>query len=111
VLYKEYSNCRLCPRNCGVNRHSGETGVCGEIEHLRVATIEAHFGEEPPISGTHGSGTVFFTGCSLKCRYCQNYQISHDGVGRLMSVGDVVDRLEQLIRHQYIHNIIFETEK
>ena len=109
MLYKEYSNCRLCPRNCGVNRHSGETGACGEIEHLRVAAIEAHFGEEPPISGIHGSGTVFFTGCSLKCRYCQNYQISHEGVGRPMSVCDVVDRLEQLIRQQYIHNINFVT--
>lgn len=109
LLYKEYYNCRLCPRNCGVNRHSGEIGVCGENEHLRVAAIEAHFGEEPPISGIHGSGTVFFTGCSLKCWYCQNYQISHNGVGVVMSVCDVADRLEQLIQHQHIHNINFVT--
>ncbi|MBN2011919.1 radical SAM protein [candidate division KSB1 bacterium] len=109
ALYKEYTECQLCPRNCGMNRIACETGVCGESDQLRVAAIEAHFGEEPPISGIHGSGTVFFSGCSLKCQYCQNHQISHDGMGRIITVTDVVNRLEQLVSHESIHNVNFVT--
>ena len=101
--------CRLCPRQCGVNRLHGEIGFCGETAQLRVAWIEPHFGEEPPISGTHGSGTVFFSGCTLQCDFCQNYQLSHLHLGNLTTVADVVQRLETLSVTQGIHNVNFVT--
>ncbi|MDZ7402171.1 MAG: radical SAM protein [candidate division KSB1 bacterium] len=104
-----YNQCQLCPRNCQANRSNSKLGYCGESDRLRIATIEAHFGEEPPISGTNGSGTVFFSGCSLKCIYCQNYQISHQHLGRIMTVSEVVDRLNQLIVEYQVHNINFVT--
>jgi putative pyruvate formate lyase activating enzyme len=92
-----------------VNRLSGETGFCGETAQLQVASIEAHFGEEPPISGRHGSGTVFFSGCTLKCDFCQNYQLSHQHIGEQMTIMDVVHRLEELYSTQGIHNVNFVT--
>jgi putative pyruvate formate lyase activating enzyme len=108
--YEEYfTACRLCPRQCGVNRLRGKTGFCGELAQLRVASIGVHFGEEPPISGTRGSGTVFFSGCTLKCSFCQNYQLSHLHLGDTMTVVDVVHRLEELSSTQGIHNVNFVT--
>ena len=104
-----YKNCSLCPRECKVDRTQGKTGYCGETERLRISSIGAHFGEEPPISGTHGSGTVFFTGCSLKCCYCQNYQISFDGMGNYYTRKGVVDELEKFVRSHNIHNVNFVT--
>jgi putative pyruvate formate lyase activating enzyme len=71
-----YSDCRLCPRNCGVNRLTGETGYCGETAALRVGAALLHNGEEPPLVTGSGSGTVFVSGCNLGCVFCQNYQIS-----------------------------------
>ena len=71
-----YTNCCLCPRRCGVNRDAGQLGFCGETSELRVAFAGIHRGEEPPISGEGGSGTVFISGCNLGCAFCQNYQIS-----------------------------------
>ncbi|MBN2233075.1 MAG: radical SAM protein [Deltaproteobacteria bacterium] len=68
--------CTCCPRHCGVNRHAGETGFCGIGATARIAHTGLHFGEEPPISGRRGSGTIFFIGCNLRCVYCQNWQIS-----------------------------------
>jgi len=73
-----YESCELCPRRCGVNRHSG-SGFCGEGAGLRLACASIHRGEEPPISGSGGSGTVFVSGCNLGCVFCQNYQISRAG--------------------------------
>ena len=70
--------CRLCPRQCGVNRLKGETGFCGAGRRAVVASYSPHFGEEAPLVGEHGSGTIFFAGCNLGCRFCQNYDISHD---------------------------------
>ena len=70
-----YADCRLCPRACGVDRHTA-AGFCGETETARVAWSGLHFGEEPPISAAEGSGTVFFCGCSLGCIFCQNRGIS-----------------------------------
>jgi putative pyruvate formate lyase activating enzyme len=80
-----YKSCELCPRKCGVNRLSGEAGYCGETAALRVAAALLHFGEEPPLVGTGGSGTIFISGCNLGCAFCQNYQISHgeSGAGAL----------------------------
>ncbi len=79
----------LCPRGCGVDRTSGAGGVCGEASRARVACACLHFGEEPPITGSGGSGTVFFTGCTLRCRACQNRQISHDGLGLALSAAEL----------------------
>jgi putative pyruvate formate lyase activating enzyme len=96
--------CRLCPRSCGIDRFKNR-GFCGEKANLKVAAILTHFGEEPPISGKNGSGTVFFTGCSLKCRYCQNFQISHMGLGKIMTPDEVVKEIEILYLNESIHNI------
>lgn len=74
-------NCRLCPRTCGVDRIAGETGVCKTGKFAVVSSYHAHFGEEDPLVGTHGSGTIFFTHCNLLCNFCQNYEISHLGEG------------------------------
>lgn len=73
------SGCTLCPRACGVDRDAGEIGLCGQGSQIRVARAELHFFEEPPISGTRGSGTVFFVGCPLGCVFCQNRAISRGG--------------------------------
>ncbi|MFH1038269.1 MAG: radical SAM protein [PVC group bacterium] len=69
--------CRLCPRECGVNRRADETGVCRTGRQARVASSHPHFGEEPELVGRDGSGTIFFQSCSLLCSFCQNYDISH----------------------------------
>ena len=87
----EYESCAICPRACGVNRNKGERGFCGETADLRVAWAGLHFGEEPPITGKGGSGTVFITGCNLRCKFCQNYQISQDGMGRAVSAREFAD--------------------
>jgi len=74
-------SCRVCPRQCGVNRIQDEIGFCGMGYHPVVSSDNLHFGEEPPISGQQGSGTIFFTGCNLGCVFCQNYPISQLGHG------------------------------
>lgn len=79
--YSEYKSCSLCPRKCGVNREMNMRGFCGETSQLRVGRAALHFWEEPCISGTGGSGTVFFSGCSLRCCYCQNYNLSRGKEG------------------------------
>lgn len=76
---------------------------------MRIATIQAHRGEEPPISGNKGSGAVFFSGCSLRCRFCQNYQISQEGLGREWTVQGIVDRMAALQEQAGIHNVNFVT--
>ncbi len=81
-----YESCNLCPRRCGVDRTRGNQGFCGQTHSVRLAWAGIHFGEEPPIAGKRGSGTVFFSGCTLKCSFCQNHQISHEGLGGEISV-------------------------
>jgi putative pyruvate formate lyase activating enzyme len=76
-----YTPCLLCPRACGADRLGGERGFCREGAELRAAWAGLHFGEEPPLVGSGGSGTIFFTGCTLKCRYCQNDQLSRSELG------------------------------
>ncbi len=83
-MEREYESCILCPRACGINRNAGERGLCGETADLRLSWAGLHFGEEPPITGTGGSGTVFVTGCNLRCKFCQNFQISHEGMGAVV---------------------------
>jgi putative pyruvate formate lyase activating enzyme len=78
-MYALYKNCRLCPRACGADRLAGPGGYCGESDRLRLAFAGLHRGEEPPLSGEGGSGTIFVTGCNLGCGLCQNWQISTGG--------------------------------
>jgi putative pyruvate formate lyase activating enzyme len=102
---RPYEDCRLCPRECGVNRLEGQRGYCGEGVLPRVAYVGAHYGEEPPISGTRGSGTVFFSGCSLRCSYCQNHQISHGGLGEGMETAALIERVFEMIEGTRVHNV------
>lgn len=81
----KYENCLLCPRKCGINRRTGQTGVCGVSAEIRVARAALHYWEEPCISGEKGSGAVFFSGCSLHCVFCQNREISDGKVGKIIS--------------------------
>ena len=81
LLPSTLSACELCPRRCHADRAAGERGVCGATDTLRLARAALHFWEEPPISGEAGSGTVFFSGCPLKCVYCQNHEISTGNFG------------------------------
>ena len=74
-------NCQVCPRHCGINRLAGETGKCHTGKLALVSSYGPHFGEESPLVGRHGSGTIFFTNCNLECRFCQNYSISQLGDG------------------------------
>ena len=80
-----YRECHLCPRDCGVNRTAGSPGVCGEGDIPRLAVACLHFGEEPVLTGRGGSGTLFFTGCTLRCSFCQNHQLSRGGYGAPVS--------------------------
>lgn len=79
------SCCKLCPRKCGVDRSHGEIGFCGASDKLKIARSDLHFWEEPCIAGDVGSGTVFFSHCTLKCVYCQNYKISTKNQGRIVT--------------------------
>lgn len=81
----KYENCLLCPRKCGINRRTGQTGVCGVSSEIKVARAALHYWEEPCISGKRGSGAVFFSGCSLHCVFCQNREISDGKAGKVIS--------------------------
>ena len=81
----KYENCLLCPRKCGINRSTGQTGVCGVSSEIKVARAALHYWEEPCISGKRGSGAVFFSGCSLHCVFCQNREISDGKEGQVIS--------------------------
>lgn len=85
-------SCTLCPRRCRVNRSKGETGICGQTAELKVARADLHMWEEPCISGTRGSGAVFFSGCSLHCVFCQNHNIAAGDAGKVITV----DRLSEI---------------
>jgi putative pyruvate formate lyase activating enzyme len=98
------ARCELCPRRCGVNRFEGECGFCAAPAELVISSIFPHHGEEPPLSGTGGSGTVFFTHCTLKCIFCQNYQISHEREGRPFLVEELAQKMLWL-QEKGCHNI------
>ena len=95
--------CNLCPRECGTDRES-RTGVCGEGTFPKIARAGVHMWEEPCISGEKGSGTVFFSGCSLKCAYCQNYPISIGGYGKEITVNRLREIFLELC-NKGVHNI------
>lgn len=98
------SHCQACPRRCGADRENGSLGYCGVSATVRVARAALHLWEEPIISGTRGSGTVFFSGCNLRCVYCQNYDVSHHAKGREMTVYELEDKILSL-QQQGAHNI------
>lgn len=102
------SACTLCPRKCGVDRLSGKTGVCKTGEKAWVSSYGPHFGEESPLVGTHGSGTIFFTRCNLLCLFCQNFDISHEGAGEPVSAQQLAQIMLEL-QKQGCHNINFVT--
>ncbi len=96
--------CTLCPRKCLVNRLAGELGFCNSSMEVKISKVSLHLWEEPCISGTLGSGTVFFSNCNLKCVFCQNHSISDDGIGKIVSI----DRLSEIFLEQQMrgaHNI------
>jgi len=98
------AHCELCPKQCGVNRLAGDRGFCTCGADCVVAHYGPHFGEEPPISGARGSGTVFFSPCNLRCVFCQNYQISQAESGEKVSTGQLADIFMDLERRG-CHNI------
>ena len=96
--------CRQCPRECNIERHGDHYGFCASPNEFLIARAGPHAWEEPPISGTRGSGTVFFGGCNLRCVFCQNRAISHGGVGRKMSDDALLDTMLRL-QDAGVHNI------
>jgi putative pyruvate formate lyase activating enzyme len=102
------SRCTLCPRNCRVDRHHGELGVCRTGDRPVVSSYAPHFGEEDPLVGSRGSGTIFFTHCNLYCIFCQNYEISHEGEGEEVSAADLAAMM-LILQKRGCHNINFVT--
>ena len=93
----DYTNCTLCPRQCGVDRTKGERGFCGMTNTALVAKAAPHLWEEPVLCGTHGAGAVFFSGCTLQCIYCQNKDISRTPVGSPYTAEQLRKKLEELV--------------
>jgi putative pyruvate formate lyase activating enzyme len=106
--YQQLLACDLCPHDCGTNRIKGERGICGAGLKPKIASANVHRGEEPPISGTNGSGTIFLSGCSLKCVFCQNFPISQFGNGEEITTVELASRMLKL-QKQRVHNINFVT--
>ncbi len=102
--YEILSPCEVCPRKCRVNRLEGEKGFCRSDEEVIVSSYNAHFGEEPPLSGNFGSGTIFFTNCNLQCVYCQNYPISQLGNGNKVSLSELA-KIMLALQKRKCHNI------
>mgnify|MGYP001096629048 CR=1 FL=1 len=99
-----FSACRLCPRQCGVNRRKGEKGVCQSTSRLKVHSGHPHFGEERPLVGRGGSGTIFFSRCNLLCVFCQNWEINHRGDGEYITE-EQLGRLMVALEERGCHNI------
>jgi len=102
--YKLLSPCEVCPRKCGVNRLEREKGFCRSDEEVIISSYNTHFGEEPPLVGYFGSGTIFFTNCNLKCVYCQNYPISQLGNGNKVSLSELA-KIMLALKKKKCHNI------
>ncbi|NVO00303.1 MAG: radical SAM protein [Geobacteraceae bacterium] len=106
--YSRLGACDLCPHECRVNRIKGETGICRSGLKPKIASANLHKGEEPPISGTKGSGTIFLSGCTLKCAFCQNFPISQMGNGQELTTAALAKKMLQL-QKRGAHNINFVT--
>jgi len=104
ALNQLFVECRLCPNECMAKRTKGETGDCHSTDEVIISSVGSHFGEEPPLVGTNGSGTIFFTNCNLDCKFCQNYDISHLGMGEKVSITDLARTMLQL-QQRGCHNI------
>ena len=108
LLHEMLKECTLCPRECRVNRLDGEVGYCKAGAESMVSSVFPHFGEEAPLVGKHGSGTIFLTHCNLRCIFCQNYDISHLGRGQLMTTSEIAGAMLRL-QDLGCHNINFVT--
>jgi len=106
--YKMLEDCSLCPRNCGINRLKGELGYCQIDDGLYISSFNAHFGEEPPLVGHSGSGTIFFTSCNLGCIFCQNYDISQLRYGQPISIEELA-KVMLALQKRGCHNINWVT--
>lgn len=102
--YNLLDGCRVCPRNCGANRLKDEGGFCHSGFLPVVASYTLHHGEEPPLSGTKGSGTIFFSNCNMHCVYCQNYPISQLGAGRIVTL-EALSKMMISLQNRGVHNI------
>ncbi len=109
LLLSRLGSCNICPRQCGVNRLEGETGFCKVGRRARVASYNLHFGEEAPLVGTNGSGTIFFSGCNLGCIFCQNYDISHSLEGSVVAQPEELAGIMLQLQKKGAHNINFVT--
>ena len=98
------NSCEICPRRCKVDRFSGELGECNTGDEAIVSSFNPHFGEEPPLVGAFGSGTIFFSQCNLKCNFCQNYDISHNGDGEECGLGQLAGMM-LILQNNGCHNI------
>jgi len=96
--------CDLCAHECGVDRLAGKRGVCKSGDTVQISSYGPHFGEEDPLVGTHGSGTIFFTGCNLQCVFCQNWDISHMRLGHTVSTAELAGMMLEL-QEMRCHNI------
>jgi len=105
---RRYENCRLCGHHCGANRAAGELGDCGLGTQMLVSSAGPHYGEEPELVGRFGSGTIFFAGCNLACRFCQNWEISQLRQGEPITIDDLVSMMLGLER-MGCHNVNFVT--
>lgn len=108
ILNGILKNCILCSRQCSVNRLKGELGFCKAGKKLTISSVFPHFGEEPPLVGNKGSGTIFLTHCNLQCLFCQNYDISHLGHGETISSEQLAEYMHSL-QKRGCHNINFVT--
>ena len=104
-MFSNFYNCRICPHKCGKDRRIND-GFCQSGIKLKINSWQKHLGEEPVISGTKGSGTIFFSNCNLRCVFCQNYQISQLGWGQEYSISELVEIILEL-QNSGVHNINF----
>ena len=103
-MFEELIECNICPNNCKVNRIEGKVGLCKANDKVKVALASLHYFEEPCISGEKGSGTVFFSNCNMKCKFCQNYKISAEGKGKEITIEELADTFLKL-QEQGANNI------
>ena len=103
-LYELQKECRICPRQCLAKREIGEYGECRSTDEIIISNVGPHFGEESPLVGTNGSGTIFFTNCNLKCEFCQNYDVSQLSSGSAVSINELAEAMLKL-QNTGCHNI------
>src|SRR5210317_1212051 len=104
ALHILFEECRICPNECMARRSKGETGECHSTDEVIISSVGPHFGEELPLVGTHGSGTIFLSNCNLSCELCQNYDISQLGIGKKVSIEDLARSMVKL-QESGCHNI------